>query len=260
MLTRLTHAYQDLVAQQRLLAPRVVFLPWRGGVPALVGGTDVTYRVWRKAGSERREEALGVLTVLDGKTQEVVEVATARMPVEVPYVPGLLSFRELPVLLRAYATLTRKPELWLVDGGGYAHPRRFGLACHFGLTLGVPALGVAKSRLVGEHGPLALERGSAEFLWDGGERVGVVWRSRRGVRPLYLSVGHLLVLEDVAHLVEGCCRRYRLPEPLRHAHLLGADLRRRLALEERASYDDDVGQNGANDVNDLGADDDGGAV
>jgi len=156
----------------------------------------------------------------------VLERAGAERPTTFPYVPGLLSFREAPVLLDAFAKLRRRPELVLVDGQGYAHPRRFGLACHVGLALAVPTVGCAKSRLCGEYEEPPREAGTWSPLRDGSELIGAVVRTRTGVKPLFVSVGHLISLRSAIHAVLACCRRYRLPEPLRAAHQYAGLLRR----------------------------------
>lgn len=146
--------------------------------------------------------------------------ALAAVPTHFPYVPGLLSFRETPAVLRAMSLLAPVPDLLLVDGHGYAHPRRFGIACHIGLLTGLPAVGVAKSRLVGRHAEPGPEPGDSTPLMDGDEVIGMVVRTRRGVKPVYVSVGHRVSLERAVALVLRCCRGYRLPEPVRLADAL----------------------------------------
>lgn len=182
----------------------------------LVGGADVSFAPGRPA----RARAAVVVLVFPELT--LVEVRTATAPVTFPYVPGLLSFREAPVVLRAFRALRRKPQVLLCDGHGEAHPRRFGLACHLGLLAGVPTIGVAKHRLVGVSPPLPSARGAWAPLTDGGEVVGAVVRTRRGVRPVYVSVGHRVVLPRAVELVLDCAPRFRLPEPLRLAHQAAA--------------------------------------
>jgi deoxyribonuclease V len=148
--------------------------------------------------------------------------ATATRPVEFPYVPGLLAFRELPALLEAYAGLAEEPDLLLVDGHGLAHPRRFGIACHLGVELDRPSIGCGKSLLVGEHAEPAPRRGSSTLLLHRGERIGRCLRTRAGVRPVYVSIGHRCALEHAVSIVLACAPRYRLPEPIRAAdHLAG---------------------------------------
>jgi deoxyribonuclease V len=148
----------------------------------------------------------------------LMDGAVARQPTRFPYVPGLLSFREIPAVLEALSSLTEAPDLLLCDGQGYAHPRRFGLACHMGVLTGLPSIGVAKSRLIGGHAPVDEAKGSREWLLDQGEIVGAVLRTRTNVRPLYVSIGHRVSLETAIRYVLACTTRYRLPETTRRAH------------------------------------------
>lgn len=170
--------------------------------------------------------ATAAVVVLSYPDLSVVEASTATLPVSFPYVPGLLSFRELPAVLAAFRALRTRPDLILCDGQGYAHPRRFGLACHLGVLTGIPTVGVAKTLLVGTHGPLAEERGSWEPIVDVGEVVGAAVRTRSAVKPVYVSVGHKV---DVASAVEWTLRlspRYRLPETTRQAHRIAGEVGR----------------------------------
>lgn len=149
---------------------------------------------------------------------EPLEAVHVRAPVTFPYVPGLLSFREAPAIIEACRRLKRMPEVLLCDGQGIAHPRRFGLASHLGLYLGVPTVGCAKKLLCGTHGALELRRGNAVPLLIGSETVGWVCCSRNGVKPIYVSPGHLSDPESARDFVFLCLRRFRIPEPLRQAH------------------------------------------
>jgi deoxyribonuclease V len=148
--------------------------------------------------------------------------AIARRRVRFPYIPGYLSFREIPVVLAALARLRVTPDVLLCDGQGFAHPRRFGLACHLGVLSDIPSVGVAKSRLIGVHGALARAKGSWTPLRDGDEVIGAVLRTRTGVRPLYVSVGHRVSLETAIDIVLRCTTKYRLPETTRAAHRLAS--------------------------------------
>lgn len=139
-------------------------------------------------------------------------------PVTFPYIPGFLAFREAPVCLAAIQGLPVVPDLVLLDGQGRAHPRRAGIACHVGVELGIPTIGVAKSILVGQHEPLGTERGSVAPLITDGEVVGMAVRTRTGVRPVYVSVGHLITLDEAVEWTLRATTRYRLPEPSRLAH------------------------------------------
>lgn len=165
------------------------------------------------------------IVVWDRKTGAVVERAGVVTTAHFPYIPGLLSFREAPGLLQALAQLRRPPDLLLVDGAGYAHPRRFGLACHLGVCADLPAIGCAKSRLIGTYREPGDRRGAGCQLCDGGEVIGRVLRTRDGVKPLYLSVGHRVGLADACKLVLSVCRGVRLPEPIRLAHQYVNELR-----------------------------------
>jgi deoxyribonuclease V len=147
------------------------------------------------------------------------------VPIAFPYVPGLLSFRELPPLAVAWARLERRPDVLIFDGAGYAHPRRFGLACHGGVLFDVPSIGCAKSILVGTHGPLGEERGASAPLVDRGEVVGMAVRTRARVKPVYVSVGHRMDLPTAVALVLRMTAGYREPETTRRAHQLVTRLR-----------------------------------
>ena len=140
-----------------------------------------------------------------------------------PYVPGLLSFRECPPALAALRALPQRPDLLLCDGQGLAHPRRFGIACHLGVLLDIPAIGAAKSRLIGAHDAPAAERGSQAALLDGEEVIGAVLRTRANTRPMYVSVGHRISLDTAVALTLHCAPRYRIPEPTRQAHKLASE-------------------------------------
>ena len=162
------------------------------------------------------------VAVLDFPELRLVESAVARLPTSFPYVPGLLSFRETPAVLEALGRLSERPDLLLCDGQGYAHPRRFGLACHLGVLTGLPSIGVAKSRLIGTHGALPEQKRAWVPLLDGDETIGAVLRTRSAVAPLYVSIGHRVSLPTAIRWVLACTTRYRLPETTRHAHRLAS--------------------------------------
>lgn len=168
------------------------------------------------------DETRAGVAILSFPNLRLLESASARRRTVFPYVPGLLSFREAPALLEALASLSEPPQLLLCDGQGYAHPRRFGLACHLGVLTGLPSIGVAKSRLIGEHGPLGPEKGDWTPLWDHDEIIGALVRTRRNVQPLYISVGHKISLETAVRFVLACTTRFRLPETTRWAHRLAS--------------------------------------
>jgi deoxyribonuclease V len=180
-----------------------------------VAGVDVGFE-------EHGALARAAVAVLTFPELILVESAVVRRAVAFPYVPGLLSFREAPAALEALAQIRTPMDLLLCDGQGLAHPRRFGLACHLGLLADLPAIGVAKSRLVGDFEPVGEERGRWQPLWHRGEMVGAVLRTRDGVRPLFVSVGHRISLETAIAYTLRCAPRYRLPETTRQADRLAA--------------------------------------
>ena len=179
-----------------------------------VAGVDVGFE-------ENGAIARAAVALLDFPSLEPLGVAIARRPTPFPYIPGFLSFREISAIVHALAKLTQKfpepPGLIICDGQGYAHPRRFGLACHLGVLLDCPTLGAAKSRFIGTHGPLGNEKGAWQKLCDRDETIGAVLRTRTNVRPLYISVGHRIGLESAIALVLRCTPKYRLPETTRWA-------------------------------------------
>jgi deoxyribonuclease V len=185
------------------------------GKVCYVAGIDVGFE---KHGAVTR----AAVVVLDFPSLELREQVLARMPTRFPYVPGYLSFREIPAVLAALKQLKLKPDLILCDGQGLAHPRRFGLACHLGVLTNIPSIGVAKSRLIGEHGELPEAKGSRVALRDEGEVIGSVLRTRAGVKPLYVSIGHRVSLETAIEYVLRCTPKYRLPETTRLAHKLAS--------------------------------------
>ncbi|MHB8084725.1 MAG: endonuclease V, partial [Dehalococcoidia bacterium] len=143
----------------------------------------------------------------------------AEAEIELHYIPGLLSFREAPLIIKAFQKLNRRPDMIMVDGQGIAHPRRLGIASHLGLFLNIVSIGCAKSRLTGTHDPLPLERGAYKPLIDRDEVIGAVVRTKFAVNPLYISIGHKIDLNDSISYVLSCCKGYRLPEPTRLAHI-----------------------------------------
>jgi deoxyribonuclease V len=176
-----------------------------------IAGADVSYA----RGSDRFFAAVVVLAY---PSLEVIEEVSAEDRSAFPYVPGLLSFREGPVVLKAFRRLRRNPDAVLFDGQGIAHPRGIGLASHLGLFLDVPAIGCAKTRLYGTHDEVGIEKGCAADLLAGSTVVGAAVRTRDRVKPVYVSQGHRIGLERAVGIVLSCCRGYRLPEPVRLAH------------------------------------------
>jgi deoxyribonuclease V len=166
---------------------------------------------------QKNDTCRAVVVVLSFPQLDLIESAEAILPIQFPYVPGLLSFRETPVAVVALEKLTIAPDLILCDGQGIAHPRRFGIACHIGLITGVPSVGVAKSLLVGKYGSLGLTRGSTADLIHQNERVGIALRTKDNTQPVYVSAGHKISLETATEYVLQCAPKYRLPETTRLA-------------------------------------------
>jgi deoxyribonuclease V len=188
--------------------------------PRTVAGLDVSY-AGDGGGTGTRLAAAAV--VLDGTTLEVLEESVAVGTAAFPYIPGLFAFRELPTLLEALRGLATTPDLLVCDGFGIAHPRRFGLACHLGVLTGLPSIGVGKTAFVGGHEQPGEKRGDTSPLVDGGEVVGRVLRTRDGVKPVFVSVGHRIDLDTACRNVLALTPEYRLPETTRRADRLSRD-------------------------------------
>ena len=180
--------------------------------PRHIAGADIS--VPRGAGA-----ASGAVVVLDYPELRIVEKQIVRGELDFPYIPGLLSFREAPLLLTAFARLSIKPDLIMVDGQGIAHPRRLGIASHLGLLLGIPSIGCAKSPLWGHFTEPGAEPGDYSLIWDRDEIIGAALRTKRRTKPLIVSVGQKVDLDSAIYWVLQCCRGYRLPQPTRFAHL-----------------------------------------
>ncbi len=211
------HAWEvsprEAAAIQRELAGRVEGKAPPGFDPGIVAGLDAAFP---KGGGE----CVAAAVAWDVRERRAIEERVVRRPLTFPYVPGLLSFREAPAVLAALAELDTTVEVLLCDGHGLAHPRRFGLACHLGVLTGIPAVGCAKSVLVGAHGEVDSPRGSEGPLEHRGERIGTVLRTRDRVRPVFVSIGHRMDLESAVGLVLACAIGFRLPEPIRRADRL----------------------------------------
>jgi deoxyribonuclease V len=209
------HSWQISIAQaeeiQRKLASQV---SQKSEITNLrfIAGVDIS-------APDSKGIARAAAVILNYPKLEVIEVKIAEDKLGFPYIPGLLSFRESPLVLAACQKLSTSPDLLLVDGQGIAHPRRFGLASHLGLLLDMPTIGCAKSRLCGKHEPLATEASACSELIDNDEVIGVVLRTKAKANPVYISIGHKIDLPTAIHWVTECRRGYRLPEPSRLAHL-----------------------------------------
>jgi Deoxyinosine 3''endonuclease (endonuclease V) len=204
---------EEALELQKLLRERIIKEDRLSPVIKTVAGVDVEY-------DKESDLITGSIVVLDYTTLSVKEAATHTMSVTFPYIPGLFSFRELPPLLEAYKNISVKPDIILCDGQGYAHPRRFGMACHLGLELEAPTIGCAKTRFFGyPESNLNSQRGSTANLLaeDSDEIIGAVLRTQEDTNPVYVSVGHMVSLERAVEIVLHVTTRYRLPETTRYA-------------------------------------------
>lgn len=220
----------------QLSTAQAVEIQWRlsqqvsrtGGVvaPSFIAGVDI-------AVGKAQELAQAAVIVLSYPELQPVSVEVIQGRLGFPYIPGLLSFRESPLILAACEKLSFSPDLIMVDGQGVAHPRRLGIASHLGLLLDIPTIGCAKSRLCGNHSEPGEESGSYEEIVDRGETIGAALRTKNGVKPVYVSTGHKISLENAIYWVLQCCRGYRLPEPARLAHLAaGGSLKPKIEAHE----------------------------
>ena len=206
---------------QKALAGQVIK---QDQLPAInkVAGVDVGFE---DSGKTTR----AAIAVLSFPYLQLLDYAIVRQSTIMPYIPGLLSFRECPAILEALKQLSVQPDMLLCDGQGIAHPRRFGIACHLGVLTGLPTVGVAKSRLCGCHGALAADKGSQAALLHNKEEIGCVVRTRTNVKPVYVSLGHRITLTTAVFYVQECLTRYRLPETTRWADALASDRGQALA-------------------------------
>ncbi len=221
------HSWQVTTAQAREIQLELageVSRICRIATPRYVAGVDISVNRFSKTGT-------GAVVILRYPDLQIAETQVVTDRIEFPYVPGLLSFREAPLILAAFEKLNIAPDILMVDGQGIAHPRRLGIASHLGLLLGIPTIGCAKSRLCGEHDMPAGQSGSFAELKDNDEVIGAVLRTRDNVKPLFISIGHMVDLPAAVQWVLNCCRGYRLPEPTRLAHLAaGGNLKTAVAL------------------------------
>jgi deoxyribonuclease V len=209
--------YKQAIDLQNQLAARVRFVSLRKK-PNIVAGLDCAF-------SKGGRKILAVAVVLKLGTFEVIETKSAVRKVTLPYIPGLLSFREAPVCVAAVNKLKTEPDLFIIDGQGIAHPRRLGLAAHLGLFFDRPTIGCAKSRLTGSFKEPPIKKASFSLLTDKGQTIGAVVRTRMNVKPVFISVGHKCTLEDAIDVTLACTTKYRLPEPTRLAHQLVSKLK-----------------------------------
>jgi deoxyribonuclease V len=213
-------SFRDAIKLQKLLAQRVQFERIRKN-PKLIAGIDCAFTADKK-------RIIGCAVVLRYPQMDIAEIKHAVRKVTFPYIPGLLSFREAPVCLDAVEKLKLKPDLFMIDGQGVAHPRRLGLAAHLGLFFNKPTIGCAKSRLTGTYEMPATVKGSYSHLYDGEEVIGVVIRTRSKVKPIFVSVGNKCTLEDAVKWSLNCATKYRIPEPTRLADIKVAKIKLRV--------------------------------
>jgi len=208
-------SYTEAVALQKRLAGKVQFTPIKKP-PKLIAGLDCAI----SKDKHRIIAAAVVLRVPSARQSdfEILETESAVEKANFPYIPGLLSFREAPACIAAVEKLKNKPDVFLIDGQGIAHPRRLGLASHLGLFFDRPTIGCAKSRLTGTYKEPALQKGKYSLLKDKDEVIGAVVRTRTNVKPLFVSVGNKCLLEDAIEITLACSIKYRISEPTRLAH------------------------------------------
>jgi deoxyribonuclease V len=211
----------EAVKIQSQLRTELLTIPFKGE-PRLVAGTDISFNRYSP-------RVYAGYVVMEYPSMKVVERVGSIVNVSFPYVPGLLSFREIPPLLDAWEKLKHKPDLIVADGQGTAHPRRMGIACHLGILLDMPTIGCGKSRLVGSFEEPGLAAGSRSDLLHRGERIGVVLRTKDKVNPVFISPGHRMDVESAVRLILAMRGGYRIPEPTRQAHLYVNELRTGMA-------------------------------
>lgn len=220
----------EAVSLQRSLRERIRLIPFEGPIRH-IGGADLSY-------NKGSDEFYAGIIVLDYESMEPLAHSTVIRRSPFPYIPGLLSFREIPSLMEAWERLPFQPDIIAFDGHGIAHPRRMGIATHFGLLTGKPAIGCAKKRLTGKYEEPALQRGAYTPILDGEETLGFALCTKDKVKPVFVSPGHLVSLEQSREIMLHCARGYKIPEPTRQAHLLVNRLRR--GEEEAGGWQGDV--------------------
>ncbi len=193
-----------------------------------VAGVDVSFK---------GDVARAAVVILSYPELAPLDYSLAELPVEFPYIPGLLAFREAPAVLAALEKLKTEPDLFIFDAQGLAHPRRMGLATHLGVIIDRPSIGCAKSRLCGRHYDPGPERGSYTYLYDGEEIIGAVVRTQTGVSPLYVSIGHKVDLPTAIEYVLSCCTKYRLPETTRYAHRVAGGEKLQIKVSQPSLFD-----------------------
>lgn len=201
---------KEAISRQKKLRQRINIRPFDGELRT-VAGADISFN----RGSNELHAGFVVLELPD---LNVVSCSLATKTVDFPYIPGLLSFREIPALLKAWKQLVVKPDVLVMDGHGLAHPRRMGIATQFGITVDTPTMGCAKNILTGEYKPLAGNKGDFQYITDGNEKIGIVYRSRKNVKPIFISPGNKVSFDDTRSIIAQCLTRYKLPETTRQVH------------------------------------------
>jgi len=179
----------------------------------LIAGCDVAYYM-------KEDLCVASIVVCQIDSMKIVEKIKVEQKATFPYVPGLLSFREIPPLIKAVKKLKISPDIFVLDGQGIAHPRGIGLASHFGLIVNKPTIGCAKSKLIGEYNPMNNNKGSYSFLYVNNKKVGVVLRSRDNCKPIFISPGHKINIPSALNIIKRCLSKYRIPDVIRFAHIL----------------------------------------
>jgi deoxyribonuclease V len=203
---------KEAVALQSELRQSIQLTPYPGEIKT-IAGADISFNRFSPT-------VFAGIVLLSFPGMKVLEEVHTVMEVRFPYVPGLLGFREIPALLKAWELLRQKPDLLVLDGHGIAHPRRMGVATHFGVVAGLPTVGCAKSLLCGSYDEPANEQYATSALWHQGEKIGEVLRTKRNCKPVFISPGNLITIDQSVEIIKQCVRSYRVPEPTRQAHLL----------------------------------------
>jgi deoxyribonuclease V len=206
------------IAIQKELKEKLVFFDGKFRVENICG-TDVSYE-------KEKNLLFSAVVILKYPEMDVIEEQTAIMKCTFPYVPGLLSFREVPVLLKAFDNINDVPDVVLCDGHGIAHPRGFGLASHLGMILDIPTIGCAKKKLFGEYSKVGNDKGDWSYISDGGNNIGIALRTKKNVKPVFVSQGYKIGMEFSREIILACSKKYRIPEPIRKAHIKGNQMRK----------------------------------
>jgi len=217
--------YAEARELQSELQSQLRLVPLEGEVK-YIAGCDVSSAL-------RSRNFTAAVVVMNFPEMEVIEKVSTELDVDFPYIPGLLSFREMPVLLKAWERITNVPDLIFCDGSGLIHPRKMGLACHLGLWLRIPVIGCAKNLLCGEYKPPNTEKTSVAEVEYEGEVVGAAVRTRTDVKPMFISPGNLISLKEAIDFVLKACPKYRIPEPIRAAHRVANEARDRIVEAKR---------------------------